>query len=271
MGWALMEVVSDAETLCEALSLAIDSGAGIPSDDDERVLDRQALAVKCLFHAASCLALANGTHTRTGVVLDLGSINVLVRSTLESALVFHHLFVSPQSPEQAEFRHLSWVLADTLERLEFPATLPDSLEIQRDEREQADRITARIKGGGEFRKLTPKQQKALLEDGRWSPGWAKLARTAGLSELHATNVHRFLCSYSHSGSLSVMQTRAPKTRDEQERLLSASLQLVSVSLALMTSAYCSVLPQGREALRDQLGLASKVEEWVRIGGGAPVS
>jgi hypothetical protein len=52
------------------------------------------------------------------------------------------------------------MLADTLERLEFPATLPESLETQRDERAQADAITERIKASDEFQKLTPKQQKA---------------------------------------------------------------------------------------------------------------
>ena len=49
------------------------------------------------------------------------------------------------------------MLADTLERLEFPATLPESLETQRDERAQADAITERIKASDEFQKLTPKQ------------------------------------------------------------------------------------------------------------------
>lgn len=267
MSWTLAEAAADVESLCEALAVAMDGAAEIPLDDDEGNLDRAALAAKCLFHAASCLVLANGTPIRGEVVLDISSINVLVRSTLESALVFHHLFVSPHSADQAEFRHLTWVLADTLERLEFPATLPESLETQRDEREQADAITACIKASGEFQKLTAKQQKAIMNDGRWSPGWATIARAAGLSELHATNVHGLLCSYSHSGSLSVLQVRTPKTHEEQESLLSASLQLVSVALALMTSAYCSVIPKGAEALHQHPALASKVERWVRIGGG----
>jgi hypothetical protein len=261
------EAAADVASLCEALAVAMDGTPETPSDGDERNRDRAALAAKCLFHAASCLVLANGTPIRADLVLDLSSINVLVRATLESALVFHHLFVSPQSPDQAEFRHLTWMLADMLERMEFPATLPESLETQGHERAQAGAITERIKASAEFQKLTSKQQKTLLKDSRWGPGWATIARGAGLSELHATKIHGLLCSYSHSGSLSVLQVRTPKTHEEQERLLSASLQLVSVALALMTSAYCSVIPDGAEALHQHPALASKVEQWVNIGSG----
>jgi hypothetical protein len=264
-----MGAAADVETLCEALGLSIQATAGTASDEDERLLDRETLAIKCLFHSRSCLLLAAGTPVGRGAarVLDLGSINVLVRATLESALVFHHLFVAPKGDAEAEFRHLSWVLADVLERQEFPATLPESQKTQREERMAIDAISARLRANPELQRLTAKQQKRVLEEGHWSPGWATVARTAGLSELHATDVHRHLCSYAHSGSMSVMQARAVKTRDEQERLLSGALQLVCIALALMTQAYVSVFPKASEALRQSRALAAKVDAWIGIGSG----
>jgi hypothetical protein len=100
----------------------------------------------------------------------MGSVNVLVRATLESALLFHHLFVSPQDAAEAELRHLSWVLADLVERQAVPASLPQNQESQREERSQIDQMSAQLKANNQFQKLTTKQQKRALEDGYWSPG-----------------------------------------------------------------------------------------------------
>lgn len=200
-------------------------------------------------------------------VLDMGSVNVLVRATLESALVFHHLFVSPQDAAEAELRYLSWVLADLVERQAVPASLPQSQETQREERSQIDQMSAQLQANSEFQKLTRKQQKRVLEDGYWSPGWSSVARAAGLSELHATLVHRYLSSYAHSGGLSILQLRFPKTQEDREALLAAALELVSIALAVMTQGYCSAFPKAAEALRQQPRAMAKVEDWIRIGGG----
>jgi hypothetical protein len=87
-GYRFTDAAADAHALCEALGLAIEGTKDTPSDHDERLLDRETLAIKCLFHARSCLFLAAGTPLGRGAlrVLDLSSINVLVRATLESSL-----------------------------------------------------------------------------------------------------------------------------------------------------------------------------------------
>ena len=51
----------ELQSLCSALAVAVEASKGIPSNADQRVLDAEALAVKCFFHASSCLQLAQGT------------------------------------------------------------------------------------------------------------------------------------------------------------------------------------------------------------------
>jgi hypothetical protein len=266
----IMNAAEDARSLCDALEVALDANVGMPADPDERVLDAEGLAAKCLFHANSCLLLAGGTPVGKGAtrVLDLGSLNVLVRATLESSLAFHHLFASSQHSAQIEFRYLRWVLADLLERQDFPASSPDSQQTQTEELQQIKEIRSRLQANGEFQGLTPKQRKRVLEEGHWNPGWATVARDAGLSELHATLVHRYLCSYAHSGSMSVLQLRQAKTCEDRERFLATALRLVSIALALITRAYCSAFPRAAQALGQHREFSSKVDDWIQVGGEA---
>jgi hypothetical protein len=261
-----MTAGGDLDTLRNALVLALDANIGVPSDPDERVLDAEALAAKCLFHASSCRLLGGGTIVANGRtrVLDIASLNVLVRATLESSLVFHHLFVSPQDAVQAELRSLSWALADLLERQGFTASLPESQEIQRQEREQIEAISNRLEANTHFQGLTQKQQRRVLEDGYWSPGWAPIAHDAGLSDLHATQVHRYLSSYAHSGSLSVLQLRQAKNSEDRRRFLDSAFRLANIGLAVMIKGYCSFFPKAGQALQQHPLFTAKVDEWIHL-------
>jgi hypothetical protein len=111
-----------------------------------------------------------------------------------------------------EFRHLSWALADLLERQEFQATTPEHKKQLENEAAQIQDIQRRLQASGERQTLTAKQQEQLFKNGRWRwQGWTEIALDAGMSPLHADQLYRYLCSFAHSGSLSVLQLRQPKT------------------------------------------------------------
>ena len=115
-------------------------------------------------------------------------------------------------------------------------------------------------------RLTEPQQRAVLEGRKWRwSGWSDIARRAGMSETHAGSVYRYLCSYAHSGSLSVLQVREAKTREDQLALASTSLELVMVAVAFMIRAYCRMFPKAQAALdADEQGCAA-VDLWVEVG------
>jgi len=215
------EVTKDTLSLLEAFYIVLEANRGVPSDADDRVLDAEGVAMKCFFHASSCFYLHRSTTIPElgASFFDHASMSVLARATIEAFLVFQYVFVSPATENEREFRHQSWVLADLLDRQDAPATLPESQQKQREERTLIDDIRARLRANPEFAKLTPPQQTQLLERRRWRwDGWTTIARNAGLSDLHAESAYRFLSSFAHSGSVSVLQVRQAKSREDQQFL-----------------------------------------------------
>lgn len=266
-----MPVAADTLKLLASFKIVIEANKGTPSDPDERVLDAEGLALKSFIHATSCFYLQRSTMVRElqASFFDLASMNVLARATIESFLVFHYVFAAPSTDEEREFRHLSWVLADLLERQEIPATLPENQAKQRDELKEIEAIIVRLKNNPAFQKLSPKRQVAVLEKKQWRfQAWTAIAQDAGLSQLHAAFAYRHLCSYAHSGSLSVLQVRQATTRADQLFLSEMSLRLVNVAVAFMVNAYGTMFPAGHHALSGNKDLNHTVKEWMRLGATA---
>lgn len=264
------QVSKDTIELLRALSVALEADKGTLADSDERVLDAEGLAVKCFFHAISCFYLYRTTNIpELGArFFDSSSMSVLARAAMESCLVFDYVFYSPKSEAERELRHLSWVLADLIERQELPTTLPDSKQKQARELRLIKSLKERIRKNTIFLGLSSSVQKALLEKKQWRwSSWTDIARDAGFSKLLAEHVYRLFCSYAHSGSISVLQVRQAKARDDQKFLAETTLRLINVALASMTSVYCAFFPKARAAVELEKLLKEKVDEWMSLGRG----
>ena len=263
-----MDISGDTLQLLRALVVAVEGNKDVPDDADGRVRYAEGIALKCFIHAASVLYLSRSTTVpELGVsFFDPASMNALARAAIESFLVFHYVIAAPQAEAEGELRYLSWVLADLMERQELPATLQEEQERPRQEKHRIESIKSRIQQNVAFKKLTPKQQKKLLQKKEWRrQSWAEIAKSAGLSQLHSQRAYRYLCSYAHSGSLSVMQVSQARTKTDQQFLAQNALRLVNVALAFMAEAYCSMFPKARAALANETELTTKVDEWIQLG------
>ncbi len=262
---AHVDVSDETVVLLRALFMAVEANKGAPAGASGQALNADGVAVKCFLHAISCLYLNRGTSVPEleADFLDAASMYSLARTTMESFLVFHYVFAGAQTDEERELRYLSWVLAGLFERQELPAILPEGQAKQQYEREVIQRIQQRLQSNSQFGKLSPKQQQALLHGKKWRRRtWREIACDAGLSELHAKHAYGYLCSYAHSGSLSVMQVSQAKTRTDQRDLGEVALRLVNVALAFMVKAYCSVFPKAQAVLENEGQLMAKVNEWL---------
>ncbi len=198
--------------------------------------------------------------------IDMASMSVLARCALESFLVFHYLFSPSRNDAERELRYQSWLLADLMDRQEVPENFPESKEIQKQDAKDIESIKKTIERNTTFQALSKKQQARLLNKKWWRrSSWTDIARDAGLSELHAKHAYRYLCSYAHSGSRSVLQVREARKKVDQQFLAQTSLRLVNLALAFMTRAYCSLFEKAGEALAKQTTLKAKVEHWIYLG------
>lgn len=262
---------SEYERLLKVLIEVTEANKGFVAGDDDRVLDAEGLALKFVFHAASALYLYRSTSLPEfgASFFDPGSVNVLCRAALETFLVFHYVFVEPQSDEDRDCRYMAWVLGGYLERQELPVWSAQGRAVLEREARLISPLTEKLKVNAAFRSLPAAEQKKLLK-GEWRlRSWTKIARSAGLHDVNAKAFYSYLCGYAHAGNLSVLQMRQANTADLQRSLCASSMSLVLIAMANMVKSYCAVFPKSMNRLtQDPVG-ARLVEVWSGVGTAEP--
>ena len=266
-----MQKESDYIYLLNIFANVLEANKGTPAGNDDRILDAEGLAGKCFFHTSSLLYLLRSTNIpELGFsFFDPGSINVIARAALESFLIFHYIFVEPATKEEKDFRYLSWELADLMERQKYNALSPQGKIKQHKEKELITNIKSKISENPCFDQIKPKQQKALLKHGKWRlKGWTEIGISAGLSEDHAKSCYRFLCSYAHAGSMSVLQIRQAKTAVQQKALCGATMGLAMITMAYFVKSYCTLFEKSKLFLDQNEEFSNYIKMWVEIGSTA---
>jgi len=179
----------------------------------------------------------------------VASISVIARAAFETFLTFHHVFVSPQSDQDREFRYWAWLLSGLCERQKFPAAHEKHQKQRADERKQIEEHYKNLDTNPVFQSLS-KRQKDKIKKGRWwqLKGWKKLATEAGLNQLHASVGYGYLCGWAHSDSLSVLQVHAAKSKEQQAWLSRMAVKYSMVATANMVFLYCDIFPNGKNVL-----------------------
>jgi hypothetical protein len=174
------------------------------------------LAKKTISHIISSLSLFEGTKFRLSdntyiQTVDFSSIAVLTRAALETYLTFNYIFVSPKENMDKEFRYYCWDLAGIIEREEFPTLDEQSNKVKRNEKVIKEQIKKELESNKYYQKLS-KSEKRFLEKGNWRLGksWNDLALLAGFNKNYFKYLYSYLCSYSHSGRLSILQIEQTK-------------------------------------------------------------
>lgn len=263
-----MQNEEDYISLLNVFANVLEANKGIPAGPDDKILDAEGLAGKCFFHASSFLYLLRSTNVpELGIsFFDPASINVVARAALESFLVFHYVFVEPTTEEEKDFRHLSWKLADLMERQRYGAMSPQGKIKLAQEQELIAAIKNKISQNQFYNQITPKQQNALLDRGSWRlKGWTEIGISAGLSEDHAKSCYRFLCSYAHAGSMSVLQIRQAETAEQQKALCGASMGLAMITMAFFMKSYCHLFEKPQKFIDQNDDFKNNIKMWLEIG------
>jgi len=259
-------------TLLDLLCRVSGETKRVATSDPNRLRDAEGLGVKFAFHSTSVFYLSRGTIIKDfplGEInsVDFASISVVARAAFEVFITFHHVFVAPKTDQVRDFRYWAWLLSGLCERQRFPATTPDHRRRKENEKKQMEELHKKLCSNPEFIKLS-KKQRTGIKTGRWQlGGWKKMARDAGLDELHAAIIYAYLCGYAHSDSLSVLQIYHAKLRKQQERLSQIAGQNTMVATANMVFLYCDLFPDGEKALVKYPEAAQIARKWRGIGQG----
>ena len=245
-----IEIASDYSTLVSLIIQLVESQNGKKVEPGKEWLhDAQTLSVKLLRHLVSMQALAAGAvvkqdPARTLFFIDHASIKVIARAALETYLVLFYLYGGADSAT-SKFRHKTWRLAGLMDRQKYEVSIAEHREVLRFEKSHIDVLLSEIKADPQVQTYTPRHQ-AKLFNGDWRIGnsWSHLGKKAGFPERFFKNVYSYLCGYSHSSYLSVLQAGQATTNEDQKMLAHGILFIGTSIMAHFIFTYSGIFNQG---------------------------
>ncbi len=235
---------------------------------DEQLGRAEGLATKCFFHATTALYLLRGTTISEANIhfYDASTINVTTRAALESLLVFAYLFELPKSEEEGEFNFYSWAISDLMIRQHVKPKNAKEENTLRDDKEKILEFTTKLKKNPYFLNLKTADQKRILKGDRRIEGWIKIGKSMGFDSRIIEWTYTYLCSYSHSGYLSILQLQTAIREGHKSPPLNAIVATIRIILANMIDLYCIKFPFAKEELYKDANDVSLIQKHLDATG-----
>lgn len=257
----------DFSMLLDLFVSLIDSQAGKSIGEGQAWKnDAQVLSLKLHHHLFSMRSLAAGATISgaEGVTLqfiDHSSIKVLARAALETYLVFAYIYGDADS-SSATFRYKCWRLGGLMDRQKLHTTTQAGAQVQKEELKQVEKLRSELQLHDEFQAL-PQKHKSKLLKGEWrmERSWTDLGVAAGFHEKYFRNIYNYLCGYSHSSFISVLQVGQAKTTADQAMLAQAIMGIGVVVMAHFSSAYVLLFESAAQVLQQNKEAARVAEKW----------
>lgn len=270
------------DILAQVISVVTPSSVTNPTVR-ERQTDAHMLANRFLQYAMTILHLSDDRNSVNLPsfgdirVLDPASIDILARAAMEAFLVFHHIYYSPSTGDEGEFRYWTYKVIGLANR---QGILKGTFKHQKqkdEEKKRIEDIIGSLEANPIFKNLTQKQKEGIATDQqrdlwRWNSNtkqilaWSAIAIDAELSKMMAQHIYSHLSGHAHSGSLSVLQTQQAVVRKEEEKLITPSLDVMKILTANMINEYTAVFKDAHDKL-STTGAVKFVETWVEVGRG----
>jgi len=264
----------DSIELLNILMAVIEANKGVPTKDDMRVVDAEGLTIKFFNNAISTLYIYRGVNIPDLMIPikdypDPASVDVLVRATFETFLVFYYIFIDSNNANEIDLKYQSWELAGLYLRQNFPATMEESIKKLEEERKLIEELKQKVSSNPVFQSFTERQKNSYfskLEKGNWrSKGWAEIALSAGFSELNSKFIYSFLCEQAHSGNISATQVRQSADFRIRRELMKFAINHLIICVANMIKFYCQYFPKSLEYYNENFTEPNVVTFWVDIG------
>lgn len=207
------------------------------------------LGKKIIYHTLSARKLFEGYQIimkdfQSPPTVDFASIFILTRAALESYLTLNYIYISPIDSIEHEFRALCWDYSGCLERSKFPTNSKESTKNMQSEAIYMENIRTKIMSHSYFNALDDRPKKRLIEWGEWRLGksWSKLAINSGMNESFFNNMYKYLCGYSHSSRLSILQIQQIKNYETQKMQARTAIPILGIVLAKYVYDYVNLIP-----------------------------
>jgi len=229
--------------------------------------DAQVLALKFYYHLASLHVLVQPVDVvmpqGTTSHIDHGSVLILARAALETFLTFAHVFGCSES-DLRQFRHMTWHCAGLLDRqnLRASARRPENKQKLVDESASIETLRAEMQAHGRWVQHSEKEHGAFVKgDWRAGRGWAAIGVEAGFHPVHIRELYSYLCGYSHTSWLSILQIHDARELSQQAAMTAMSVSTVCVLMSFFTLHYIALFPDAKHVLDEHPEATTLVQKW----------
>lgn len=174
------------------------------------------LVHKFVFHGKSMLELLKGftwsipffPTTSQKKIMDISSTKTVFRAQFETALMYHHIYINPQTDDEKELRYYAWIYTALLQRQKLNPITEEGKQQQKHDTEEMEKMKQIMQNLEAYRALTEKQQKGLFETGsvKFFKNWAAIMEESGFEKDNIfDSLYYYLSIYAHSEGLSALQ------------------------------------------------------------------
>jgi len=253
------------EVLFPCLAKIIEASSAPPHPNP--LHDAKAVVIAMFRQICSVSLLLNPVPvplTHQSTISDPISVNAIVRTILESYLMWEQMFITAQKDEDKEFWYFVWVLKSLKLKTISPPVLPEQKTAQRDEatggvrmvkakdvyqnmlRNIADLQTA-LRANGLYKSVQASGNakrinifNSHVENG-WKVSAEHLIKTS-MPAFHADKIYDHLSGAVHLGHVDARQVVYSKTHEEIMSFAELALTVVNVVLARLCEQYPMVFP-----------------------------
>jgi len=246
--WKDQTLPEHFDRLLSFAGLAFDALRGT-RPDDPRMIDCGELILKILMETSTIRRLYEEPTTVTAgsnrvLFYDFSSARVLARTVLETFVVFHEVFIVPQSEDDREFEYCRWRLRGFRQHQNYtPVSREGNAQLDFALQER-DALRQRLKLTRRFLELDEGGRKGTLKSGGKFKIEGALER-AGFSTGTFYRIYGLDSTFVHAEGSVVKHLRAAKTLEEQRKCFGLTFNL----LQTVISRLIKVLSENFEPVR----------------------
>jgi len=237
-----------AHDFIEMIFLSGEVIKGTPTGGDKLIYYKQEFLNKFLQHFLTVTYLRKDTFfilsKEKKNFYDMASINVIIRSALETYLTFFHIYTESSDDDVIYFRFWSWWRNGLMIRQKFIPIDDESIIKLQAEKKEIIKIQKDLQQNKAFESLYEKQKKDFINTGKWRyKTWKVIAESAGFSKFISNQIYTFLSGYVHTGSASLLQIAQLKDREEAKNLNTIIFQFLFMSCSLFLRDFKKAFPK----------------------------
>ncbi|TAE18793.1 MAG: hypothetical protein EAZ95_03475 [Bacteroidetes bacterium] len=202
------------------------------------------LTHKFVLHGKSMLELLKGftwsipffPTTSQKQMVDISSANTIFRAQFETALMYHHIYINPQTDDEKELRYYAWIYTALLQRQKLNPRTEEGKQQKERDAEEMEKMRQIMQNLEAYKNLSPKNQNNLFETGsvKFFKKWNVIMEESGFEEGNIFNsLYYYLSVYAHSEGLSAIQLHDAGYLFSSEHNQNSAYQAISQSKILV--------------------------------------